>query len=228
MLCCWARGIFGLTLHLPCLQCLHCDFAWHFALPFTPRCALPFTPCCALPFTPRCALPFAPCCALPFAPRCALPFASRCALPFTPCCALPFALPSACPLHCLLHVLCVAFCIVVLHGLVHCPFAWPAALLSACLQCVDMMRSCYGNDDIRVGAALHNMAGLYLSTKPPDYSHAETILREALDVSPFLTASHLLCLIAPLVITAVVGKHLSGNDQSFCIKEVVQTTNSKE
>ena len=84
------------------------------------------------------------------------------------------------------------------------PFAVPSALLSVLsfvpgllhdrlhgLQCVDKMRSCYGNDDIRVGAALHNMAGLYLSTKPPDYHRAEAILREALDVSPFLAASHL-------------------------------------
>ena len=45
------------------------------------------------------------------------------------------------------------------------------------------MRACYGKDDIRVGAALHNMAGLYLSTKPPDFDRAESILREALDVS---------------------------------------------
>lgn len=57
------------------------------------------------------------------------------------------------------------------------------------LQCVDKMRSCYGNDDIRVGAALHNMAGLYLSTKPPDHSRAEAVLREALDVSPLFNRS---------------------------------------
>ena len=90
--------------------------------------------------------------------------------PFALPCALPFAWPSA-----------LSFCIVLLH----CPFALPSARPSACLQCVDKMRSCYGNDDIRVGAALHNMAGLYLSIKPPDYSGAEAILREALDVSPF-------------------------------------------
>lgn len=130
-----------------------------------------------------------------------------------------------CLLHCLLHALCIAFCMPALPSecplrcLVRPPFALPAALPSACLQCVDMMRSCYGNDDIRVGAALHNMAGLYLSTKPPDYSRAEAILREALDVSPFLTAPHVLCRIAPFVITAVVVERLLGNDQRFCVKK---------
>ncbi len=45
------------------------------------------------------------------------------------------------------------------------------------------MRQSFGKEDIRVGAALHNMAGLYLSIDLPDYEKAETILREALHVS---------------------------------------------
>lgn len=52
------------------------------------------------------------------------------------------------------------------------------------------MRACFGKDDIRVGAALHNMAGLYLSIKPPDFDRAESILREALDVSLSLPPLH--------------------------------------
>lgn len=52
----------------------------------------------------------------------------------------------------------------------------------AMLQCVELMRQCFGDSDLRVGAAVHNMAGLYLSTKPPDYAKAEALLREALNV----------------------------------------------
>ena len=53
------------------------------------------------------------------------------------------------------------------------------------LQCVDKMRQNFGNDDIRVGAALHNMAGLYASTHPPQLDKAEALLTEALAVSAF-------------------------------------------
>ena len=60
----------------------------------------------------------------------------------------------------------------------------PLPTAGFCLQCVDKMKSNFGQDDIRVGVALHNMAGLYLSIKPPEFERAEHILREALDVSP--------------------------------------------
>ncbi len=45
------------------------------------------------------------------------------------------------------------------------------------------MRRCFGDGDIRVGAALHNMAGLYMSMDPPDLDRAEGVFRHALDVS---------------------------------------------
>ena len=45
------------------------------------------------------------------------------------------------------------------------------------------MRRCFGNEDIRVGVALHNMAGLYMSTESPDFAKADSCLREALNVS---------------------------------------------
>jgi len=41
------------------------------------------------------------------------------------------------------------------------------------VQCVDKMQRCFGDGDIRVGAALHNMAGLYMSMDPPDLNKAE-------------------------------------------------------
>ena len=51
------------------------------------------------------------------------------------------------------------------------------------VQCVDKMQQCFGDGDIRVGAALHNMAGLYMSMDPPDLDRAEGVFRQALDVS---------------------------------------------
>jgi len=51
------------------------------------------------------------------------------------------------------------------------------------VQCVDKMQRCFGDGDIRVGAALHNMAGLYMSMDPPDLNKAEGVFRQALDVS---------------------------------------------
>ncbi len=51
------------------------------------------------------------------------------------------------------------------------------------VQSVDKMRRCFGDGDIRVGAALHNMAGLYMSMDPPDLDRAEGVFRQALDVS---------------------------------------------
>lgn len=52
------------------------------------------------------------------------------------------------------------------------------------VQSVDKMRRCFGDGDIRVGAALHNMAGLYMSMDLPDLDRAEGVFRQALDVSP--------------------------------------------
>ncbi|KAL0027705.1 hypothetical protein WJX79_010517 [Trebouxia sp. C0005] len=49
-------------------------------------------------------------------------------------------------------------------------------------ECVDKMQRCFGDGDIRVGAALHNMAGLYMSMDPPHLDRAEGVFRQALDV----------------------------------------------
>lgn len=53
------------------------------------------------------------------------------------------------------------------------------------------MRQCFGSSDLRVGAAIHNMAGLYLSTTPADYARAEALLRQALEVGALLQLASL-------------------------------------